>query len=129
MRFNLIAVSFAFLTLIASAYSDVKYTCTNSSVGLTNVLTVDGAGTDAKIHIESSLISGDLTYNDAGTQAISGQTGYDVFMGPCIDKLDTPPSQMQGAFLFQPALLSGGVGSMEQFANDGFLVLDCVKSR
>jgi hypothetical protein len=129
MRLNSIAILFVSVILTASAYADGKYTCKDTSnYGITNELTVRGSGTAATIHLESSAVSGDLTYNDAYTQAAQ-QAGYDVFVGTMTDKLDTPPSQIQGAFLFQPALLNGGVGSMEQFGQDSFVVLNCVKAQ
>jgi hypothetical protein len=45
------------------------------------------------------------------------------------DELDNPPSQLEGAFLFQPALLNGGTGSMEQMGPDSFMTLSCVKAQ
>ena len=129
MRLNPIAILFAFVVLTASAYADAKYTCKDTlNYGITNELIVRGSGTAAPIHLEGIGVSGDLTYNDAYTQSAL-QPGYDVFTGMMTDKLDTPPTQIEAAFLFQPALLDGTNGSMEQFGQDSLIVLNCVKAQ
>jgi hypothetical protein len=53
--------------------------------------------------------------------------GYWVIMGTLTDRITHPPTELQGAFLVEPALLdgSGASGNLKRFSGDDFLIFAC----
>jgi len=118
-----------------SALADGKFVCTLPGVSLSENLTIQGTGEQAKVHVQDTTLFADLTYNAdmsaEAAQAFPALLGYDAFFGPTTDTIDHV--QGNSVFFIQPSLLvPGGKGQIARPAgepgNGDFAFFSCAAS-
>jgi hypothetical protein len=128
MRFSQVSVLAVLLVPMLGFAQTTKMSCTNASTpGFTEDLTIDGAGTDAKVHVDDSTLSGDLTYDAQMTQ-VAGQipdlpTSSVAYSGTITSKIDS--TQGHAIFFLQAAILNGQPGRFFRMGPDTLLAFDC----
>jgi hypothetical protein len=111
-----------------AAFADEAYVCSSSGMDFTETLKISGSGTAAQVHLVDPTLTADLAYNEQMTQELAqgGMSGYWAFAGSGTSIVSSPPTTAEVVFLIEPAVVSGGTGSLLRFSDDAFITFACV---